>query len=226
MITGIAVVPGALAMLPEYVGRIDPIADLRASAQRSVDAVAAEPDQVIVITSADAEPRHSRRSVGERVAAHLLQVHLGREPTKVAVLPTNASAAMVSEIAAVLGPSDDPRGPSTGLVVVADGSATRTEKSPGHLHPRAIEFDDALVAAVRHLDVDGLLALDIDLALEVRALGRAPLQVMAVAMGDPTAYTCEEFVTDDSLGVLLLAARFARGTQGSERSSVGPTRAV
>lgn len=208
MITGVAVVPGALAMLPGYVGRVDPIPDLREAAQRCVDAAVTGAERIVVITAADADPRHTRRPAGERIALHLLGPD--RRPAQVAVLPVTAPATMVGEIAAVLGPGDDPRSPRTALVVVADGSTTRTEKAPGHLHPQAVAFDDALVAALRAVDLGALHRLDAGLAAEVGAAGRAPLQVMAIAMGEAAAYACAELVTDDSLGVLLLAARFVR----------------
>ena len=45
-------------------------------------------------------------------------------------------------------------------VVVADGTAKRTEKAPGHFDPRAESFDDSVDAALRNGDPDGLLALD------------------------------------------------------------------
>jgi aromatic ring-opening dioxygenase LigB subunit len=210
MITGVAIVPGALLLLPDYVGRVDPIPALREAAQRCVDDAVAGAERIVVITSADADPRHSRRAAGERIALHLLGTHPERRPAKVAVLPHHATDGMVAQISAVLGSTDDPRSPRTALVVVADGSARRTEKAPGHLHPRAIDFDDALVTALRAVDLPALRALDASLADEVMAAGRAPLQVMAAAMGDHTAYTCAELVTDDSLGVLHVAARFAR----------------
>ena len=37
----------------------------------------------------------------------------------------------------------------TTLLVMADGSARRTEKAPGHLHPDALPFDDGIETALR-----------------------------------------------------------------------------
>lgn len=42
----------------------------------------------------------------------------------------------------------------TGVLVVGNGSATRTEKAPGHLDERAEAFDDALRASFDPVDPD------------------------------------------------------------------------
>jgi hypothetical protein len=56
--------------------------------------------------------------------------------------------------------------PPSGVLVVANGSAKRTEKAPGHLDQRALGFDDALRASL----VAGHLGdLDQDLARELWA---------------------------------------------------------
>ncbi|MGZ6753466.1 MAG: hypothetical protein ACXVEJ_08375 [Nocardioides sp.] len=55
------------------------------------------------------------------------------------------------------------------VLVVANGSATRTEKAPGHLDERAHAFDAALEAALRTADPDALGVVDTDLAAELWA---------------------------------------------------------
>lgn len=65
------------------------------------------------------------------------------------------------------------------LLVVADGSACRTEKAPGYFDPRAEAFDRTWVAAVAAGDPAPLLTLDPAVADELRCSGRAPLQVLA-----------------------------------------------
>ena len=67
------------------------------------------------------------------------------------------AAALVSEV---------PEAASDGVLVVANGSAKRTEKAPGHLDERALAFDDALRSALLAGD---LSHLDQDLALELWA---------------------------------------------------------
>jgi hypothetical protein len=120
--TRVVLVPGVLALLPEYAGLEDPVADLRAAC---VDAVRWLGDGFGIHGS----------SQGLRVVQHLA-----------------AEAGVQPDLA--------PERPD-GVVVVANGSATRTEKAPGHLDPRAVEFDDGLGAALRAGD---LSALHVDLA--------------------------------------------------------------
>jgi hypothetical protein len=62
------------------------------------------------------------------------------------------------------------------LLVVANGTATRTEKAPGHLNPRAQEFDDFLGRALAEGDLAALRSLtDDDLARELWAWPDADL---------------------------------------------------
>lgn len=55
-------------------------------------------------------------------------------------------------------------GGSTAVVVVADGSACRSERAPGHLDPRAERFDLAIADLLARGDVAGLGAVDAALA--------------------------------------------------------------
>jgi hypothetical protein len=125
----VVVVPGTLALLPEYASTEDPISDLRKAV---VDAVA---------WLLDDGP--ASVAVGwpgaRRIAAHLL----GRDGW-------------------------DAGGP--GLLVVANGSATRTEKAPGHLDDRAAAFDAAVRESLATGDPAGLAAIDLGLADELWAL--------------------------------------------------------
>jgi hypothetical protein len=67
----------------------------------------------------------------------------------------------------------DPDGP--GLLVVANGSATRTEKAPGHFDERAAGFDAAIGKALADGDAAALADIDLDLADELWALPDADL---------------------------------------------------
>lgn len=206
MITGVAIVPGALLMLPEYVGRVDPMPALRAAARSNVDTVVAQADQSVIVCAGDLDARHTGPSAGERIGRLLL----GERSADVMVVPADASVAECraagADLAARLG--DAP----TALVVVADGSATRTQKAPGHFDERSHAFDDALVAALRAVDLEALLHLDPVLAGALLVQGRAPLQVMAAALGERAAYRCAELLTADDFGVLHLVARLHRST--------------
>ncbi|MEU4064751.1 class III extradiol dioxygenase subunit B-like domain-containing protein [Streptomyces wedmorensis] len=67
------------------------------------------------------------------------------------------------------------------LLVMGDGSACRTVKAPGYLDERAEGFDAAAARALGTADVAALLALDPELAYELKVAGRAPWQVLAGA---------------------------------------------
>ncbi|MEU9046388.1 MULTISPECIES: class III extradiol dioxygenase subunit B-like domain-containing protein [unclassified Kitasatospora] len=67
------------------------------------------------------------------------------------------------------------------LLVLGDGSACRSVKAPGYLDERAESFDAALAAALGSADLPALAALDTGLAVELKAEGRAPWQVLAGA---------------------------------------------
>jgi hypothetical protein len=79
-----------------------------------------------------------------------------------------------------------PSGPlpeADALLVVADGTAKRTLKAPGHLDDRAEAFDAAVVAALRTGDAAGLRALDPDLAAELWVGGLAAWTAVAALEG-------------------------------------------
>lgn len=67
------------------------------------------------------------------------------------------------------------------LLVMGDGSACRTLKAPGYLDERAEPFDASAAAALAAADTAALAALDVELARELQAAGRATWQVLAGA---------------------------------------------
>ncbi|MEV6173797.1 class III extradiol dioxygenase subunit B-like domain-containing protein [Streptomyces sp. NPDC051954] len=67
------------------------------------------------------------------------------------------------------------------LLVMGDASACRTLKAPGYLDERAAPFDAAVARALGAADVPALKALDVELAYELKASGRAPWQILAGA---------------------------------------------
>jgi hypothetical protein len=77
-------------------------------------------------------------------------------------------AALVAAVAAELvGEIDEGDAGETGVLVVGNGSAKRTEKAPGHLDPRAEEFDARLRASFDDID----LALADELWADAACLG-------------------------------------------------------
>ena len=116
--------------------------------------------------------------VAELRSASLAAVgRLGPRVRVVAATDTSerVGAALVAAVGAVVTNAGE-----TGVLVVANGSATRTEKAPGFLDPRAEAFDaeigSALRGDLRKLDADGLLAGDLARALwaETAGLGALP----------------------------------------------------
>lgn len=93
------------------------------------------------------------------------------------------------------------------LLVVADGSARRSLKAPGHLDERAQPFDEAVAAALRTADLDALAGLDPALAAELLATGRAGWQV-AAAVGAGRAWASELLLHEAPYGVAWLVARW------------------
>ncbi|WUH90541.1 class III extradiol dioxygenase subunit B-like domain-containing protein [Streptomyces sp. NBC_00433] len=67
------------------------------------------------------------------------------------------------------------------LLVMGDGSVTRTVKAPGYLDDRAEGFDASVAAALAAADTEALAGLDPELAQAVGAAGRAPWQLLAGA---------------------------------------------
>ncbi|MFH8579725.1 class III extradiol dioxygenase subunit B-like domain-containing protein [Streptomyces zaomyceticus] len=67
------------------------------------------------------------------------------------------------------------------LLVMGDGSACRTVKAPGYLDERAAGFDAEAARALGTADASALLALEPELAYELKVAGRAPWQVLAGA---------------------------------------------
>jgi hypothetical protein len=67
------------------------------------------------------------------------------------------------------------------LLVMGDGSARRSVKGPGGLHPDAEPFDSAVAQALAAGDPDALAALDPAHSADLLAAGRAPWQVLAGA---------------------------------------------
>ena len=136
----VVLVPGVLALLPSYRGLEDPVGYLRAACLDAVRWLGAEPR---VVASAQ----------GARVAEYLV-TEVSRLPSRLAGSHLRTSASLA------------PQPPSGGVLIVANGSATRTEKAPGHLDERARPFDQAL----RESLVTGRLGdLDQELAHELWA---------------------------------------------------------
>ncbi|MDX8050338.1 hypothetical protein SK571_13180 [Lentzea sp. BCCO 10_0798] len=74
-----------------------------------------------------------------------------------------------------------------GLLVLGDGSTRHGPRSPGSDDERSGPFDSLVHTLLATADVDGLLGLDLELARELGAQGRAAWQVLA---GVPGPWRC------------------------------------
>lgn len=167
MTARVVLVPGVLALLPEYAGLVDPVADLRAACLAAVSWLA-EAGPVTVV----ADPQ------GRRVAEHLL-----------AAAGSSASSAGAS------------------YLVVANGSARRSEKAPGHLDERAFGFDEAVEKALRTPDPVSLAQTDPALAEELLAGHVAGLRALGELL--TTEHLVAVDYADDPFGVRYWVMRWA-----------------
>lgn len=92
-----------------------------------------------------------------------------------------------------------------GRLVTANGSATRTEKAPGHFDERAAGFDDALGRALRTGDLAALRSLDVGLAEELWADVE---ELVAVAGELAEVSAVEVDYDDDPYGVQYWVVRW------------------
>lgn len=113
----------------------------------------------------------------------------------------------------IVGLDEDP----TGLLVVGNGTAKRTEKAPGHFDERAESFDDALRASL--LAHGGAVGLDADLAEELWAdIGALSWLAGAVV---PEAGSIRVHYDDAPYGVCYLVATW----EGKRHVDAGADRA-
>ncbi|MFJ2201346.1 class III extradiol dioxygenase subunit B-like domain-containing protein [Streptomyces violaceusniger] len=113
------------------------------------------------------------------VAAWLLE-HAGWDPA-VPVEGLGVGEPLAAERCIEVGRELAGRAERIALLVMGDGTACRTLKAPGYLDERAAPFDAEVARALAAADTGALAALDEELAYELKAAGRAPLQVLAGA---------------------------------------------
>ena len=160
----VAVVPGLPALLPSYASLVDPIPELRAACQAAMEWLADGAASVMVLgdpLAPDDEARGVTVPLADRVAAALLA------PFDVVASTSSTGGGLVSTSSTGVGDR---------VLVVANGSACRGEKAPGHLDERSFGFDEALGAALATGDVAALRKLDAGLGAELLATGIPALQ--------------------------------------------------
>ena len=200
MIRTVLVLPTPRALLSPT-SREDPVAPLRAACVEAIDGVLAPAPQRIAVLAPPVGEANVARGVtdplGLRIARHLLARHVRDGAVQVV-----EHQALPYAAAAILETAE----PTT-LLVMADGSASRGEKAPGHLHPEAIGFDEVIAEALRSGDPDALARLDPALAAEVWCEGVAAFHVLGeVARG--RTISAEVTYADAPFGVAWWVARW------------------
>lgn len=177
------VVPAALALLPGYAGLEDPLPELRAAARAAVAWLVAQHPGEVSLLAADPRPDNAARGVGssagERVGRQLL-------------LDVGYDGQVVDRAA--------------GLLVVANGSACRSEKAPGHLDERSFDYDDAIGGALRSGSSSLLRAVDVALGQELWAHDAPALVALGERVSGPVS--AEIDYADDPHGVQYWVVRW------------------
>ncbi|HEY9391553.1 MAG TPA: class III extradiol dioxygenase subunit B-like domain-containing protein [Mycobacteriales bacterium] len=96
------------------------------------------------------------------------------------------------------------------VLVMGDGSARRTEHSPGYLDERAVPFDKQVAAGMAAGDPSALRCLDPTLGTALLAAGTAPWR-LAGWLGGDERFDAEVLYHDAPYGVGYLVARWRRG---------------
>lgn len=225
MIVAAVVCPHPPLLLRELGGAEDAVPDLRAACAAALaGALGHRPDAVVVVGGGDETavwdpslPVGVRR-FGTTVAADTAvlpqSLGVGRRlldeagwdgPVRMHTVSWDADAAEVADTARALGPARSEE--RLVLLVLADGSARRGEKAPGHLDERSLGFDDETARALAGGDATALTGIDAELAAELMAAGRAALGVLGEAVlrqGD--APRAEVLYRDDPFGVDYVVA--------------------
>ncbi|MGW0808953.1 hypothetical protein [Nonomuraea sp. NPDC002799] len=229
MIVAAATVPGAPLLLPGLTGRPVPEADK--ARQAMAGAVATLLDQgaeeLIVVGGAPTTmtylddalgpegrlaPGVARRpSEGGRLVLPL-SLAVGRSLLAGCAVPWVLQG--VGRVASRdhcrgLGARIGARARSTGLLVVADGSARRGEKAPGHLDPGAVRLDTVIADALGSADPCRLLDFDADQCESALVAGRAAWQVMAGAC-EGERWLAHVLYEDDPFGVAYWVITWTR----------------
>jgi hypothetical protein len=176
----VSVVPPVPALLPEYGGSSDAVPDLRKAVLEAVAWLAEHSPARVVVLGDGPDPANAARgvsaSLSHRIAASLLdQTGFGGELVETW------------------------DGSDAGVLVLANGSARRGEKAPGHLDSRAFGHDAMIEQALIDGDRETLRGLDTDLGSDLMAAGLEGLRQMAASVGEVAESTL--LYADDPFGV-------------------------
>lgn len=228
MLVATAVCPHPPLIVPELAGSAAPELDeLRTASASAVDALAgARPDRLLVVGGADLGAAFGPDAAGTlapwgvdvRVGAGEpvlpLSLTVGRWLLERAGVTADGFHAVAFDAApeqcAELGGRLAEAGERVALLVMGDGSACLTEKSPGYVDPRARPYHAMVTRALAETDVAALAALDPAQAEELWMAGRAAFQVLAGAAGPDADFAGEVLYDDAPYGVGYLVVTWRR----------------
>lgn len=199
MLIAAAVCPHPPVLFPEVARGAAPDLDaLRAACDRAVAGlVRAGADRLLVVGRGPREHLFGPEAGGD-LASFGVALRVGPEPAVLDLAATTGrwlserggltpdgylevSSGTTPERAAELGAELAGSADRVALLVMGDGSARRTEHSPGYVDERAVPHDDAVAEALGKADTAHLAGLDPELALELMVAGRPAWQVLAGA---------------------------------------------
>lgn len=215
MISAAAICPHPLLLLPELAGRQAEVGRLRAACLAVVGDLRAASEVVVVVAGRDVPAPTSHAPIGWRVADRLLADAGWDGPVEHVAVGFDTPPPTCERVGRRLQADLCARPKRVGLLVMADGSARRGPKAPGHFDPRAHDLDELFSRAVQDGDLRRLARVQPALAKELWFAGRAALQVLAALVPDPAGDGLRPRVTvayeDDPFGVMYLAALWRFG---------------
>jgi hypothetical protein len=183
----VVICPPAPFLLRRYTGRVPVGTEVRTACLEVLRPAVRDVDRVVVLTGVTEGGANRLPPVGFRVAGELLAAVGYTGPVRELPIATDADPAECAWLGSGLGADDDADAAGPGrrtlLLVMADGSARRGEKAPGHLDERAAALDEGFARAVAAADTAALAAMDPELARDLLFDGRAALQVLAAVPG-------------------------------------------
>ena len=222
MITAAALCPAPPLLARELTGADPVVPDLREACRQAAAALlASRPDVIAVVGAAE---KTADWDPGGRLDLAVYAPMLGAGAGPAVPSPLGLGAGLLdragyqgrrvlqsvspddpAQRCAELGADLAGRAGRVALLVMADGSARRGRRAPGHLDERSAPFDAEVERAVRDGDLAALLAIDPVLARELMATGRPAWQVLAGALAG-TRPRAEIRYSGDPFGVAYLVA--------------------
>ena len=189
-----AVVPSSPMLVPDVsTGAAHEVGALRVAADEAVARLVAVGAEAVVVLGSGPRAAYPHGSAGTFAGFGVpLRVCLGDDVGEPATLPlplcvgawflARTRAAAVTAGVTVDGDWSSPD-VDVALLVVADGTACRTEKAPGAFDPRAAVYDGEIAAALAVGDGSALCGLDPALAAELHVGGLPALRALGALPG-------------------------------------------